>query len=414
MLEQLFNSAPAIERLRCAPLGSYLDDYAASLLDLGYCKSSVRARLGLVAEFGRWLERKKVPLADFDEQAIGRFADERQRRGHLRRGQRHSIQGFLEHLRFQGRVRAAHVEVEASPLSALEHRYEAYLREERGLTTATVVNYLPFARRFLIERFRDAPLRVRDLEPKDISRFILRHAHSMSPGRAKLMVSVFRSFFGFLLYQGEIETDLSASVPTVPDWRLTTVPKYLCREEVERTVDACDRNTPTGRRDYAILLLLARLGLRAGEVVALELDDIDWRGGQITVPGKGLRRDRLPLLADVGKALVDYLRKDRPPCPMRRVFLRMKAPWRGFVSPAAVSTLVRRALERAGLEPPMRGAHLLRHSLATGMLRGGASMREVGEVLRHRNLATTEIYAKVDFAGLRALAQPWPVNRGGR
>ena len=232
------------------------------------------------------------------------------------------------------------------------------------------------------------------------------------------MVSALRSFFRFLLQQGEIATDLAACVPAVADWRLSTVPKYLGAEEVERLLSACDQRTRIGRRDYAILMLLARLGLRASEVVALELDDMDWRAGEIVVRGKGQRHDRLPLLQEVGEALASYLRQDRPRGSTRRVFVRMRAPIRGFAGPQTISTIVRRALQRADLKAPAKGvaAHLLRHSLATGMLRRGASMTEIAELLRHRNRSpsTTEIYAKVDLGGLRSLAQPWPWSGGER
>jgi integrase/recombinase XerD len=224
------------------------------------------------------------------------------------------------------------------------------------------------------------------------------------------MTTAFRSFFRFLFQKGELQADLAASVPTVADWRLSTVPKYLTREEVERVLKACNRRTASGRRDYAILLLLARLGLRAGEVVALRLEDINWRAGEIMVRGKGLFHDRMPLPAEVGEALTSYLRRDRPACPTRRVFVCMKAPRRGFAGPATLTTIVRRALARADLRPAFKGAHLLRHSLATGMLRSGATMAEIGEVLRHRTPNTTEIYAKVDFEALRSLAHPWPIG----
>jgi integrase len=199
------------------------------------------------------------------------------------------------------------------------------------------------------------------------------------------------------------------------DWRLATIPKYLSPEDIEHLLEACDLESAIGRRDHAILLLLARLGLRAGEIVALELDDIHWRAGEIVVrSSKRLPQDRLPLLADVGEALATYIRRDRPSYSPRRVFLCMKAPRRGFAHPSTVSTIVRRALARAGLCPRLKGAHLLRHSLATRMLRQGASLPEIGLVLRHRTVQTTEIYAKVDLEGLRALAQPWPEMGGAQ
>jgi len=224
------------------------------------------------------------------------------------------------------------------------------------------------------------------------------------------MTTAFRSFFRYLFQKGELQANLAAAVPTVADWRLSTVPKYLAPEEVKRMLEACNRRTASGRRDYAILLLLARLGLRAGEVVALQLDHIKWRAGEILVRGKGLFHDRMPLPSDVGKALASYLRRDRPACQTRRVFVCMKAPRRGFANPSTLTTIVRRALARADLHPTFKGAHLLRFSLATSMLRSGATMGEIGEVLRHRIPNTTEIYAKVDFDGLRSLAHPWPIG----
>ncbi|HEX5483591.1 MAG TPA: site-specific integrase, partial [Terriglobia bacterium] len=299
-----------------------------------------------------------------------------------------------------------------SPLADILSRYEKYLRSERGLVTATVLNYQPFVRKFLVERFRKGPFLFREVKPSDISDFVLRHGHSMAVGRAQLMTTAFRSFFRFLFQHGELQVNLAASVPTVANWRLSTVPKHLTPEEVDRVLKACNHRTASGRRDYAILLLLARLGLRAGEVVALQLDDINWRAGEIVVRGKGLFHDQMPLPPDVGEALTSYLRRDRPVCQTRRVFVCMKAPRRGFSGPSTLTTIVRRALDRADLHPNFKGAHLLRHTLATSMLRSGATMAEIGEVLRHRIPNTTEIYAKVDFDSLRSLAHPWPMGGG--
>jgi site-specific recombinase XerD len=226
------------------------------------------------------------------------------------------------------------------------------------------------------------------------------------------MATALRSFFRFLFQDGQTDGDLARAIPAVPQWRLAEVPKYLEPEEVERVLRACQRDTTGGRRDQAILLLLARLGLRASEVIALELDDIDWRAGVLTVRGKGCSHDSLPLPADVGQALASYLRHHRPPCTTRRLFVRTRAPHRGLANPSSLSTIVTRALKRAGLRPAFTGAHVLRHSLATGMLRSGASLDEIGEVLRHRAADTTAIYAKVDVRGLRSLALPWPTKGG--
>jgi site-specific recombinase XerD len=297
-------------------------------------------------------------------------------------------------------------------LARLLSRYEIHLRTERGLVAHTIEQYQSFVRKFLGERFRGRPLLLKALKASDISDFVLRHTPSMNVKRAQVMTTAFRSFFRFLFQKRELEADLATSVPTVANWQLSTVPKYLTPQEVERVLEACDRRTAVGRRDYAILLLLARLGLRAGEVVSLQLEDLNWRAGEILVRGKGLLHDRMPLPAEVGEALACNLRRDRPACRTRRIFVCTRAPRRGFSHPSTLSTIVRRALARAELHPPLQGAHLLRHSLATSMLRSGATMGEIAEILRHRTLQTTEIYAKVDFQGLRSLAHPWPMGGG--
>ncbi len=412
MLEKFFKQRGSIERLQSNPLAPHLDSFAASLAADAYRVSTVRSKLLWVAQLGWWLQENKLTVVQLDERMVDAFLSELRRHGRLRRGQGPTTLRFLVHLQSQGTIACPEPVCDTSPLAELERHYERHLRAERGLTTATVVNYGPIVHHFLVHHFGDGPLHLEELQATDISTYVLAHAHSQGAKRAQLMVTALRSFFRFLLREAKIPVDLAACVPTVADWRLSTVPKYLSEEEIQRLLDACDRSTSTGRRDYAVLLLLVHLGLRAGEVVALTIDDIDWRAGEMMVRGKGLFHDRLPLLTEAGEALAAYLRTDRPRTCTRRVFVRMKAPHAGFAGPSTVSTIVRRALERAGLHPPTKGAHLLRHSLATGMLQGGASMAEIGEVLRHRSPNTTEIYAKVDLSGLRSLAQPWP-NIGG-
>ena len=241
-----------------------------------------------------------------------------------------------------------------------------------------------------------------------MTRFVLEYIPTLSPKRAQLSVSALRSFFRFLYQRGELATDLAGAIPAVANWRLSQLPKSLEPGQVEQILQSCNQTHWVGQRDYTVLLLLARLGLRAGEVVHLSLDDIDWHAGLLNIRGKGGQVDQLPLPVDVGEALATYLRDARPPCATRRVFVRMRAPREGFASSVAIDSIVRRALQRAGLEPPCKGAHLLRHTLATGMLRNGACMAEISQLLRHRLAQTTEIYAKVDPSALGALAQPWP------
>ncbi|MBC8426608.1 site-specific integrase [bacterium] len=414
MIENYYKDSDAVERLRSGPLGPHLDSAVTSLVGEGYTASTVRSYLWAAGNFGRWLAANGHGADDVDEQIVGDYLDERRLEGKLHRSQRRAAHHVLDHLREKGVVPKLEPAVVESPIDRLLVRYERHLRVERGLSEATVVNYRPSIHRFLVERFGDEPLRLRELRPADVSRFLVRQARTLSHGRARVMTAALRSLFRFLLQNGEIELDLAASVLSVAGWRQGSVPKYLTPKEVERLLEACDQNTGSGRRNYAILLLLARLGLRAGEVVALELDDIDWRTGEIMVPGKGNRREGVPLPSDVGEALAAYLRQDRPSCATRRVFIRTRAPHRGLANPSTVSTLVRRALEQADLHPPTQGAHLLRHSLATRLLREGASMAEIGQLLRHRSPSTTEIYAKVDFDGLRSLALPWPSTGGVR
>jgi site-specific recombinase XerD len=402
----------AVERLGAGPFGPHLDSFVAALCELGYARSTVRARLRLLDDLGRWLGRQSLELPDLQEQTVNLFLAERRRKGRLRKGNGRGARHFLEHLRQQGAVRSPEPAADESPLGTLRRQYQSHLEKERGLAAVTVAGYWRFVRRLIAERFGDSPLRVGDLTPDDISGFILRHARSGSPGVARLMVTALRSFFRFLFLNGQTESDLAGAVPTVPDWRLAELPKYLTPEEVERVVRGCERDAPVARRDRAIVLLLARLGLRAGEVIALELDDVDWRAGELKVRGKGGRHDRLPLPLDVGEAMAAYLRHHRPPCTTRRFFVRSKAPHRGFAHPSSISTIVCRAMKRAGLQPDFKGAHVLRHSLATGMLRCGACLDEIGEVLRHRVPNSTEIYAKVDVQGLRSLALSWPAKGG--
>ena len=412
MLEKFLERLGADQRGQRNPLLVQVLPFADSLTENGYAATTIQSKLVLLIDLGEWLRRRGLAVKDLDERRIETFITDSRRNGLLRRGDRTTLRQLLDHLREHHVVQRVTPTCDVSPLAAILDRYEKHLRSERGLTTATIINYLPFARKFLSDRFGEGPFLLKVVRPRDISGFILRHARTMSCRRAQLMTTVFRSFFRFLFQRGELQVDLAPSIPTVADWRLSTLPRYITAEEVIRVLGSCDRHTATGRRDYALLLLLARLGLRAGEIVAMQLDDIDWRSGEILVRGKGLLYDRMPLPVDVGQALAVYLRHDRPSSKTRRVFVCRKAPQRGFSGPSTVSTIVRRALDRAGLHPGFKGAHLLRHSLATSMIRSGASMSEIGEILRHRSPSTTEIYAKLDFEGLRSLAQPWP-NLGG-
>jgi len=406
MIDQFYSHPLSSERLRPGPLGTYIDVFAQNLVEQGYARWTVEEKIRVVAGFSRWLQSGERVVENLDEQVVSEFLRYRRRKGLSRHGAPPALRDLLRHLREAGIIPCAR-EPESSPLHDIEVCFARYLTEERGLAQPTLDSYLPPVCAFLSERFGTEPIVLDELTPKDITGFILRHSNRVSPRRAQLVTGALRSFFRFLYERGKITTDLAASVPKVANWQQSTLPKFLEPEHVELLIKSCNRATPAGRRDYAVLLLLARLGLRAGEVAHMELDDIDWENGELMVKGKSVRNDRLPIPKDVGEALAGYLCDVRPHCSSRRVFLRLRAPLQGFTNFIAVCNIVQRAFMRAGLNPECRGSHLLRHSLATQMLRGGASLAEIGEVLRHQLPSTTEIYTKVDVTALRALALPW-------
>lgn len=413
-VELYFSNRAAIRRLRSSSIAPHLDSFAAELADARYARTTGQIELRLLAMLGGWLRRTRRTALDLDRDTVGAFLSTYRRRRPLQRGYRRTIWRFLEHLQRHGVAPVAPVAAqEESPLMKLERRYESHLRRERGLTAATCKVYGWWVHRLLERGFGKRNLAVTRLSPSDISSFVAKHAGSGGLRRAQLMVTALRSFFRFLVQEGETRIDLSMSVPKVPCRNHGAGLKYISERQVAQILATCDRSTRAGRRDYAVLLLLARLGLRAGEVAGLELEDIDWRSGEISVLGKGLLRDRLPLVPDLGEALVGYLRGDRPRGSSRRIFLSLLAPCRGLRG-TTVTKIVERAISRAGLKLPFRGAHLLRHSLATDLLGKGTPLDEIAEVLRHRSTVTTQIYARVDLRGLRAVAQPWPTMRGAR
>jgi site-specific recombinase XerD len=295
-----------------------------------------------------------------------------------------------------------------TPVELSVHAFEHYLRNERALAEKTIVCYVPFVHGFLTDRFGDGPVTLSRLRAANVVRFVQRQALRLHVKRAKLLTTALRSFLRYARYRGDIAPDLASSVPTVANWSMTSIPRAIPADAVRQLLASINQRTPMGSRNYAILLLLARLGLRASEVVRLELEDINWNGGYVNVQGKGGQRSALPLPTDVGAAIAAYLQHGRPRSSSRRVFLRGKAPIRGFLDQQAVGSLVRNTLTHAGIKAPTKGAHQFRHALATEMLSRGASLTEIGEVLRHHSPQTTMIYTKVDLDALRALALPWP------
>jgi integrase/recombinase XerD len=386
----------------------HLDAFAASLSEQGYSGLTTKVKLRVIFKFSKWLQKKHLRIEDINESCITRFIRYQNKRNLLRSGDQLALKQFITFLRGIGLLSAFVPEVNVSDIQRIENSFAQYLQQERGLSQVTIDNYLPTIRRFLTERFHKRKIIFKKLCARDVSKFVLRYAHTMSPGRAKTMVNALRSFFRFVHLRGKIAIDLAVAVPTVARWQFSELPKFLQPEEVKRVLKSCDRSTGTGKRNYAILLLMSRLGLRAGEIVHMELDNILWETGELLVRGKSIRDEKLPIPQDVGQAIVTYLRDVRPLCSSRRLFIRMVAPLRGFASSVNVCTIVRRCLAKAGINTDFKGAHLFRHTLATNMLRGGANIAEIGEILRHQDPKSTEIYIKVDCASLRTIAQPWP------
>lgn len=389
------------------PLSSYVAPYLARAKEQGFAAGSLYEQLYILKVCDRWMKRTSRQALDLDEAAMRECYRLLARNGYGRNAGAATLRRLLRLLREIG---AAPPPVAERPNAKedLIGSYERFLVEERNLSPGSIPRLRLFARRFLEGTFGNGPLKLRVLRPSDVTTFIQRHARDHGPRCAKLLVGATRSFLRYLHHKGLVPTDLSTAVPTVAAWRLSRLPRHLPAVQVRRVLNHCDRKTALGRRDYAILLLLARLGLRAGEVARLRLEDIDWESARLTVCGKGGRWAQLPLPADAARAIAEYLRRGRPRCTSRHLFLRDFAPVGGFQCAAAVAGVVKRALKRAAVESASKGAHLLRHSLATDMLRRGASLEEIAEVLRHRDPDTTAIYAKVDLRALRSLAQAWP------
>jgi integrase len=359
-----------------------------------------------MADASGWLAVHGLQAGDLTEVRVAQVMSERRAAGRWRLLSPRAMHPLLEYLRGLGVVPAAVPAAPLTPSEVLIDRYSSYLLERRGLVPSTVRNYVWVARVFLSWRQRTVgKLELERLDAAAVSGFVLEETGRLSVGSAKCMVTRLRVLLRFLHVEGEIERDLAGAVPSVASWRLASLVKALDARSLARLVRSCDRRTRVGRRDFAILTLLSRLGLRAGEVAALQLSDIDWRAGEVLIRGKGSRQEHLPLPADVGETLAGWLSRGRPRCESVFVFTRVRAP-HGGISTGAVSQIVRRASQRAAL--PMVGAHRLRHTAATEMLRAGGSLSEVGQVLRHRSRDVTSIYAKVDRLALAAVVSPWP------
>ena len=389
------------------PLGPYIDSYDAEMRSEGYAQQTREVQVRLVADFDRWLAKRGTPAKKITAELFRPYLRARFRRRCPTRNDVAALQRLL-HLLIRLGVVEAPVLPAATPAERLQSEFRLYLQQERALAPTTQACYTAFVGEFLAERFGAGPVDLSLLCAADVTGFVRRRALAIRSKRVQLVTTALRSFLRYARYRGDIEKDLAACIPAVANWKQSGLPRALPAAQVEQVLKSVNRKTAIGRRDYAILLILARLGLRAGEIRALTLDDFDWQEGLITVRGKAGRFSQLPLPKDVGAAIADYLRHGRPNTSSRCVFLRAKAPTGGFQGQSGVGSMVRHALERAGIDSPRKGAHQFRHALACQMLKQGASLSEIGELLRHRSPQTTAIYAKVDLDSLATLALCWP------
>ncbi|HVI36767.1 MAG TPA: tyrosine-type recombinase/integrase [Gaiellales bacterium] len=387
------------------PLAPHATGLAGELARLGFTETSARAQLGLAAHLSRWLAAAGLGTMSLTGPVAEEYLAARRTAGYAAYRTPKALAPLLGYLRGLGVAPEAEAAAPATQAEALLERYRRYLLAERGLREKVVRGYVDSVRRFVASHAVDDGTDLRWLTAGDVTAFLTGQSRRLAPKTAQRLATALRSLLRFWHVEGLISGALDRAVPTVAN-RRPGLPRPLEPAQVRALLASCDLGTAGGRRDLAMMTLLARMGLRAGEVAGLRLDDIDWRCGEITIAGKGNRRDRLPLPADAGEAVAVWLRQGRPPTALdRSVFIRVKAPRRGLTA-CGVTMAVFAAGQRAGLGAIY--AHRLRHSAATAMLAEGGSLAEIGQVLRHRRPATTAAYTKVNIEALRALARPWP------
>ncbi len=388
------------------PLAPFADGFAIELSAWGYTSGSAVQQMYLVAHLSRWLDAEGLEPAALSPVVVERFCGARRAAGYKSLLSSRALDSLVVYLRGLGVVVEEDVSAPCGAVEELLCRFRRYLEIERGLVPGSSRVYVHWVRPFVEGLAGEDAVDLTGLDATVVRRFVVGFCSGRSRRTTEVMVAALRALLRFLYFEGELEWPLADAVPSVAVWRLSDVPRRLEGKQVHRLLAACDRCTAHGRRDFAIVTVLVRLGLRAGAVAALSLDDIDWRAGEITAVGKGGRSERLPLPVDVGEAIVAYLRDGRPHRTLDgAVFVRMLAPYRALSS-SGISMVVISAARRAGLGQV--GAHRLRHTAASEMLRAGVTLQEIGQVLGHRAPATTAVYAKVDREGLRQIARPWP------
>lgn len=410
MIDKYFRSPHTLKRMRGGCTGPHVDGFAAALAERGYAAHTIRGYIRTAVHVGRWADRRRVGIASFDEDTVARFRRHLPKCKCLARNKgvfgdaAPGAEHLLVFLRAHGVVASA-TPIPATAFAPISARFAAWMLRHRGVSARTTYRYQRMLRPFLSSLGEDAT----KYDVRSVRGFIIEQLGEVGRGETRSAVAAIRAFLRFLVAEGQLPPGIEHCVPTVPEWRLSSLPRYLEAEDLERVVTSCDLTSGHGIRDHAILLLLARLALRAGDIRGMMMKDVDWRRGTLRVRGKGRREVLLPLPQDVGDAVLAYVERGRPKSTSDQMFLRISAPHGPFASSSTVSDVVRFALERAGIhDPPSRGAHLLRHSAATAMLRAGGSLDTIATVLRHQSPESTAYYAKVDVVMLQSVTQPWP------
>jgi site-specific recombinase XerD len=400
--EEYLRRSRLFRRLRGGSHGQLVERYAARLVGDGLVGHGTWRCFNVVDGLLSWIASQRCALANLDERSVEQYIRHRARKQSIQPGDRSALKRWLSVLREEGAIAPAVL----PPLTSHDrifNEFDAYLRTERGLAPKSIVRHLPIIRRFLNEVCPAGDDDLAKIGQEEVIRYIERHAQDWSPRTGKAMCWSLRAFLRYLHHRGLNPRALAGCVPSMRRWKLASLPTFLPAAQVQKALDGCDRATPMGRRDYAILMMLA------DEVATLTLDDIDWRASEMLVRAKGRQRARMPIPPDVGAAVVAYLRNGRPKSSCRRLFIRTLAPHVGFASGCAITMIAKTALDRVGIGAcAHRGAHIFRHSLATELLRSGATLTEIGQLLRHESHDTTRIYAKVDIEALRTLSLPWP------
>jgi len=406
-LEEIM-SLKAADRLRdgSGPLRAHLDVFATHLYVRGYSPATVRGYLRLAAHFGDWLRRERIAVGTISDGTTGRYLSQARSAGRSRSVLRH----ILEALRKNGAVRLQPPRVPKTGPLAIARSYDEYLRRHRGLRMSTAVWHLKYVAGFLEFAGISSERGLRRASAAHVRGFMANRAERYTPGALKNVGKALRSFFRFLHVEKELDAAaLIAAVPAIAEYKLAGLPKYLSEEQLDRVLQSFDLSTPIGLRDRAIALCLVDLGLRSIEVATLTIDAVNWPSGSIQIhASKGGRGSELPLPDRVGRAIVAYLEHGRPGSPTRRVFVRHRGPVGEPLPAGAIGAAMKRTFRRAGVSVASNGAHALRHTTATRLLRAGAKMKDVADILRHRSIDTTAIYAKVDLARLQEVALPWP------